>query len=455
MFDSLSDKLGKALDKLRGKGFLTEEDVSNAMREVRIALLEADVALPVVKDFITKVKAKAVGEEVVRSISPAQMVIKIVNDELTALLGAESAELNFATTPPATIMMVGLQGSGKTTSTAKIALRIRSKQKKKILMASLDIYRPAAQEQLESLGKQVSIETLPIVKGEKPLDITKRAVKEAKLGAYDILFLDTAGRLHIDDELMQELKDVKALANPIETLLVADSLTGQDAVNVAQQFHEKVGVTGIVLTRMDGDGRGGAALSMKSITGCPIKFVGVGEKLPELEEFHPGRVASRILGMGDIVSLVEKAAETVDMEEAQKLALKVKKGEFDFNDLASQIKQIKKMGGIGGMMKMLPGVAKIKEKMADANIDEKLLERQLAIISSMTKKERAKPDLINPSRKKRIADGAGVDIQEVNKLVKQQWQMGKMMKKLGKMDKKALMRGGLGNLLNGPKGPQG
>jgi signal recognition particle subunit SRP54 len=350
-------------------------------------------------------------------------------------------------------MMVGLQGSGKTTSTAKIALRLRTKQKKKCLLASLDIYRPAAQEQLETLGKQVTIDTLPIVPGEKPTEITKRALKEAKVGGYDALFLDTAGRLHIDEALMQELKDVKTLALPVETLLVADSLTGQDAVNVAQQFNQQVGLTGIVLTRMDGDGRGGAALSMKAITGCPIKFIGVGEKLPELEEFHPARVASRILGMGDIVSLVEKAAETVDMEEAKKLALKAKKGAFDFNDLSSQLKQIKKMGGIGGMMKMLPGMGKLQEKMKDAKVDEKMIDRQLAIIGSMTAKERENPNLMNPSRKRRIAAGAGVDIQEVNKLVKQQWQMGKMMKKLGGMDKKALMRGGLSNLLKGPKGP--
>jgi signal recognition particle subunit SRP54 len=447
MFDNLSDNLNKVFHKLKGKGIISEEDVNLAMREVRIALLEADVALPVVKDFISRVKEKAVGEAVVRSVSPAQMVIKIVSDELERTLGSEDTEINLRAVPPAVVMMVGLQGSGKTTSTGKIALRLRSKENKKILMASLDIYRPAAQEQLETLGKQVSIDTLEIIKDQKPIDIAKRALEKGKLEAYDIVMLDTAGRLHIDDDLMQELQDVKKATNPVETLLVADALTGQDAVNVAKAFNEKIGVTGIVLTRVDGDGRGGAALSMREVTGCPIKFLGVGEKLSEIEPFHADRIASRILGMGDIVSLVEKASEDIDQEDAQKMLKKARKGEFNFNDLKKQLQQIKKMGGMGGLMKMMPGMGKIKAKMDEANVDEKVLDQQIAIIDSMTEKERENPKLMNPSRKKRISTGCGRDIQEINKLVKQQKQMTQMMKKLGKMDKKSLMRGGLNNLI--------
>lgn len=447
MFDSLSNNLSAVFAKLRGKGFLSEDDVNTAMREVRIALLEADVALPVVKDFIAKVKEQAVGEAVVKSVSPAQMVIKIVHDALKDMLGAESESLNLAATPPAVVMMIGLQGSGKTTSTGKIAHRLNTKENKKILLASLDIYRPAAQEQLATLGKQARIDTLAIVPNEKPIEITRRALKEAKLGGYDVLMLDTAGRLHIDEQLMEELAQVKKLSNPIETIFVADSLTGQDAVNTAKSFHDQIGITGVVLTRVDGDQRGGAALSIRAVTGRPIKFLGVGEKITELEPFHPDRLAGRILGMGDVVSLVEKAAEAVDMQEAEAMARKLKKGSFDFNDLASQIKNIKRMGGMGGIMNLIPGLGKIKAQAEAAGMNEGILEKQLAIISSMTKKEREKPDLMNASRKRRIALGSGTDVADVNRLLKQQKQMTMMIKKFGKMDKKALMRSGMMNML--------
>ncbi len=447
MFESLSNNLGKVLDKLKGRGVIREEDINEAMREVRIALLEADVALPVAKEFIERVKAKALGAEVVKSISPAQAVIKIVSDELKEILGGGFAPLNLNTTPPAVILMAGLQGSGKTTTSGKLALRLKTKQNKKILLASLDIYRPAAQEQLAVLGKRTGIDTLPIIEGQKPSSIAERALKEARLGGYDILILDTAGRLHIDQELIEELKIIKQKTNPIETLLVADSLLGQDAVTMAKAFHEQVGMTSIVLTRIDGDGRGGAALSMKMTTGCPIKFIGTGEKLEEFEEFYPDRIASRILGMGDIVGMVEKAVETVKIEDAEKLAKKIKKGEFDFDDLADQIKNIKKMGGIGSIMNMLPGIGKIKQQLAGANIDEKQFDRQLAIIYSMTKKERHNPKIINSSRKKRIVAGSGTTIQEVNRILKQQRQMADMMKKVGRMDQKQLMRSGLMDML--------
>jgi len=454
MFDNLRDNLGKSLQKLKGKGFLNEADVTSAMREVRVALLEADVALPVVKDFVNKVKEKAVGEEVIKSVSPAQMVIKIVQDALEDMLAGDDAaasELNLRTAPPAVVMMVGLQGSGKTTSCAKISNRVSTKQNKKILMASLDVYRPAAQEQLEMLGKQCQINTVPIIEGEKPAAITKRALKMAKLEGYDVLMLDTAGRLHIDDALMAELQDVKKIANPIETLLVVDALTGQDAVNVAQQFQEKIGVTGVALTRIDGDSRGGAALSMRAVTGCPIKFLGVGEKISELETFHPDRIASRILGMGDVVSLVEKAAETIDKSDADKMAKRMRKGSFNLNDLSAQLGNINKMGGMGSLMGMIPGLGNMQGKLEDAGMDESVIKRQQAMISSMTKKERAKPELINASRKKRIVAGSGVTIQELNQLLKQFKQMQTMMKKFGKMDKKKLMRqmGGM-NLKNRP-----
>lgn len=447
MFESLSSNLNKVFDKLRGRGMLNEQDVDAAMREIRIALLEADVALPVAKEFIATVKEKAIGQEVLKSISPGQMVVKIVYDHLKDILGSEQSALNLVTTPPAIVMMVGLQGSGKTTSTAKIALRLKNKQNKKTLLASLDVRRPAAQQQLATLGQQVGVATLPIIAGETPVQITRRAMEMGRLEGYDVVMLDTAGRLHIDSELMQELQEVKTLSQPIETLLVADSLTGQDAVNVAREFNGQVGVTGIVLTRIDGDGRGGAALSMRQVTGCPIKFLGVGEKPSDMEEFYPERIASRILDMGDVISLVEKAAETINEQEAIDLAKKVKKGKFDLEDLASQIKNLKKMGGISSLMGMLPGIGKLKKQISESEVDESILNKQLAIISSMTYKERKTPDILNASRRRRIAAGSGTTIQEVNQLLKRFKDMGTMMKKISKMDKKTLMRSGMGKML--------
>lgn len=453
MFSSLSNKLGDIFTRLRKRGALTEADIDAVMREVRIALLEADVALPVVKDFIASLKEKAVGAEIVKNINPAQMVIKLVNDHLADLLGDENQTLNLAANPPVVVMMVGLQGSGKTTSTGKLAHRLKTRQGKKVLVASLDVYRPAAQLQLEQVATVAGVGALPIVQGEKPLAITERALKAARLEGYDVLLLDTAGRLHIDAELMDELKAVKQLAAPLETLLVADSLTGQDAVNIAKTFHEQVGVTGIVLTRIDGDGRGGAALSMRAVTGQPIKFMGVGEKITEFEEFHPKRIAGRILDMGDIVSLVERAAEQVTQEEAEAMASRMMEGMFDFNDMLGQLRKMNKMGGIGSMMKMLPGMGQLQEKMKEG-VDEKMLARQEAIILAMTKKERQHPKLLNGSRRARIAAGAGVSVQDVNKLVKQQVQMQDMMKKIKKMGKKGMMRGGLSQLMGGMGGGQ-
>jgi len=447
MFESLSDNLSKVFSKLKSKGVLSDADVSAAMREVRIALLEADVSLPVAKEFIGKVKEKAIGQEVVKSVSPGQMVVKIVQDELEAMLGSDESELNLNATPPVVIMMAGLQGSGKTTSSGKLANVLNKKRNKKVLMASLDVYRPAAQDQLEVLGRQISVDTVEIVQGQKPVEITKRTLEKAKTEGYDVVILDTAGRLHIDNELMDELVDVKKIANPVETLLVADSLTGQDAVNIAGQFNEKIGLTGIILTRIDGDGRGGAALSMRSVTGCPIKFMGVGEKISEFEAFHPNRIASLILGMGDVVSLVEKAAEHVETEDAKKLEKKLKKGQFDLNDMAKQFKMMRKMGGVGGLMGMIPGLGKMKKEIDESGVDDKMIIHQEAIISSMTKQERRYPKVINASRKKRIAAGCGLTVQEVNRLLKQHKQMSVMMKKVSKMDKKALMRGGLGKFM--------
>jgi signal recognition particle subunit SRP54 len=433
MFDILSKRITESLDKLRRKGSLSEADVDSALREVRMALLEADVALPVVKDFIAHLKEKAVGAEIIASINPAQMVIKLVYDELVALLGSQTAEINLAMAPPAVILICGLQGSGKTTSTAKLAHRLKEKQRKKVLVASLDIYRPAAQEQLANVAKQAGVQSLPIVAGEKPRAITERALDVARKGGFDVLLLDTAGRLHIDDELMGELKEIKALAKPIETLLVADALTGQDAVNIARTFNEQIGVSGLILTRLDGDGRGGAALSMRQVTGAPIKFMGIGEKISEFEPFHPERIAGRILDKGDVVSLVERAAETIDQAEAEKMAAKMQAGSFDLNDMLSQMRQMKKMGGMGAMMGMLPGAGKIKEAMAGREIDDSVLKRQEAIILSMTKSEREKPQLLNASRRKRIAAGSGTQVQDVNRLIKQFQQMETMMKQMKKM----------------------
>ncbi|NOZ66777.1 MAG: signal recognition particle protein [Alphaproteobacteria bacterium] len=435
MFDSLSDKLGGIFDKLKGRGALKEADVTAAMREVRIALLEADVALSVVKDFVAKVTERAIGHEVMKSVSPGQQVVKIVNDHLVEMLGSETVGISLAAVAPVPILMVGLQGSGKTTTAAKIAKRLTEKENKKVMMASLDIYRPAAMEQLKILGEQIGVATLPIIEGQMPVDIARRAMTAAKLQGMDVVLLDTAGRLHIDQTLMAEVIGVKGATSPHETLLVVDSLTGQDAVNVAQQFSDQIGITGVVLTRMDGDGRGGAALSMRAVTGQPIKLVGVGEKLDDLEEFHPERVASRILGMGDVVSLVEKAAETIEAEDAEKMIKKMKKGQFDFDDLRSQLRQMKKLGGMASILGMLPGIGKMQKQMASAKIDDNLLKRQEAIINSMTPKERTFPKVLNASRKKRIAAGSGVTVQDVNKLIKMQKQMAGMMKKMGKMGK--------------------
>ncbi len=431
MFDSLQKRLGDAFDKLRGRGALSEADVDAALAEVRGALIDADVALPVVKDFIERVRPRAIGESVIRSVTPGQQVIKIVHDALVETLGPEDAPLDLGS-PPAPILMVGLQGSGKTTTSAKLGLMLQNREKKRVLMASLDVSRPAAMEQLKILGEQAGVPTLPILAGQTPLAIAKRALAAARVGGYDVLILDTAGRQHIDEQLMIEVAAVRDAVSPHETLLVADSLTGQDAVNIAKSFNERVKLSGIVLTRADGDARGGAALSMRAVTGAPIKFLGMGEKLDALEAFHPSRVAARILDMGDVVSLVEKAAETLDKEQAEKIARKMKKGEFDMDDLAEQLRQMKKMGGMQGVLSMLPGVGKVKDQLAAAGLDDKILTRQEAIIQSMTKVERAKPDVINGSRRKRIASGAGVEVSEVNKLLKMHRQMSDMMKKMGK-----------------------
>ena len=426
MFNSLSDRLNSVFDRLRRRGALSEQDVSEALREIRIALLEADVALPVVKDFIAGVRERAVGQEVIKSITPGQMVVKIVHDHLIEMLGKDAVPISLTTQPPAVILMAGLQGSGKTTTTAKLALRLSRQQKKRVLMASLDVYRPAAQEQLATLGKQIQIDTLPIVAGQKPLAIAERALQQAKRELYDVLMLDTAGRLHVDESLMDELVQVHRLASPIETLLVADAMTGQDAVQVASSFKAAVPLTGIVLTRVDSDARGGAALSMRAITGCPIKLLGTGEKLDGLEDFHPSRIADRILGMGDIVSLVERAAEAVDKEEAEKLATKMQKGQFDLEDLASQFRQMKKMGGMASLMSMIPGVGKLAGQLNSGDA-EKTIKRQEAIILSMTPYERRNPKILNAARKRRIALGSGVQVQDVNRLLKQHEQMAGMM----------------------------
>ena len=450
MFDSLSDRLGGIFDSLTRRGVLKEEDVDEAMREIRVAMLEADVALPVVRDFIAKVKPAACGREVLRSVTPGQMVVKIVHDELVAMLGDDGeAGISLAATPPVSILLVGLQGSGKTTSAAKLGLRLTTRDKQKVLMASLDVYRPAAQRQLAVLGEQAEVVTLPVVDGQQPVDIAKRAMQAGRLGGYDVVILDTAGRLHVDEMLMDEVAAVRSVSEPHEVLLVADAMTGQDAVAVAENFNERVGLTGIVLTRVDGDARGGAALSMRAVTGCPIKMIGVGEKLDEFEPFHPDRIANRILGMGDVVSLVEKVSETVETEKAEQLAKKLKKGDMDLDDLADQLDQLQKMGGLGGIMGMLPGVAKAQKQMAEANLDETMVRRQRAIISSMTQNERSRPKLIQASRKRRIAAGSGTSVQDVNKLLKQFQMMNKMMKKVGKMGNKGMMRHGL------PGMPQG
>ncbi|QWW67586.1 signal recognition particle protein [Rhizobium sp. WYJ-E13] len=446
MFENLQDRLGSILNGLTGRGALSESDVSAALREVRRALLEADVSLEVVRSFTDRVRDKAVGAEILKSIKPGQMVVKIVHDELIEMLGGEGVGVDLHAAAPVVIMMVGLQGSGKTTTTAKIANRLTTREKKKVLMASLDTRRPAAQEQLRQLGGQANIDTLPVIAGQSPTDIAARAVQAAKLGGHDVVILDTAGRTHIDEPLMVEMADIKKKSNPHEILLVADSLTGQDAVNLARSFDERVGITGLVLTRMDGDGRGGAALSMRAVTGKPIKLIGVGERMGELEEFHPRRIADRILGMGDIISLVEKAAENIDAEKAAAMAAKMAKGKFDLNDLADQLKQMQKMGGMGGIMGLMPGMSGMKDKMAAAGLDDRLFKRQLAIISSMTKAERANPDMLKHSRKKRIAAGSGTDAADINKLLKMHRQMADMMKMMGGKGKGGMMKQMMGGL---------
>ena len=447
MFDSLSNRLNEVLDRLKKRGALSEADVTAALREIRIALLEADVALPVVKDFIAAVGARATGAEVVKSVTPGQMVVKIVYDHLCEMLGPEAVPLNLAATPPVVFLMVGLQGSGKTTTSAKIAVHLRDRRRKKALMASLDVRRPAAQEQLAVLGRDNGIATLPIVPLETPEGIARRAIDTARREGFDVVILDTAGRSHVDDEMMAEAVRLRDLAEPTETLLVADALTGQDAVRLAESFHRRLGVTGIVLTRVDGDARGGAALSIKAVTGCPIKLLGVGEKIDALEDFHPDRIASRILGMGDMVTLVEKATETIEAEEAERLAARVQKGQFDFDDFVQQLRQIRKMGGMTGVMAMLPGVAKVKNQLKAGTIDDQALTRQEAIIMSMTRAERRNPKLFNGSRRRRIAAGAGTTVQEVNRVLKQHQQMSRMMKKMSKLGKKGLLRHGVAGLM--------
>ncbi len=460
MFESLSNRLNEVFDRLRRRGTLSEDDVGAALREIRIALLEADVALPVVRDFVAAVRAEAVGQAVLRSVTPGQMVVKIVHDHLVKVLGGEEdrgpsggpAGLDLNAPAPVAMMLVGLQGSGKTTTAAKIGLRLKTRERKKVLMASLDVQRPAAQEQLAQLGRQTGVATLPIVAGERPVAIARRALQVARGEGYDVVLLDTAGRLHVNEELMLEVAAVREATTPHQTLLVADAMTGQDAVNVAKAFAERTGLTGIVLTRVDGDARGGAALSMRAVTGKPIVFIGTGEKIDALEPFHPARIAGRILGMGDVVSLVERAAETADKDDADRLAARLEQGRFDLDDLASQLRQLRRMGGMSSMLGMLPGIGKIKRQIDAANLDEKLLARQEAIISSMTKSERKNPKLLNASRRIRIAQGSGTSVPEINRLLKQYQDMAGMMKKMKKLGQRGLMRHGLSALMPGGGG---
>jgi signal recognition particle subunit SRP54 len=432
MFESLQERLSGIFDKLTGRGTLAEEDVDSALREVRRALIEADVALEVARGFTAKVKEKAVGQAVVKSVTPGQMVVKIVHDTLVDTLGGDGGGLDLRAEPPVIVLMVGLQGSGKTTTTAKIAKRLKERDSRRVLMASLDTRRPAAQEQLQILGHQIAVDTLSIVAGETPLAITERAMREGRQGGYDVILLDTAGRQHIDDELMAETRAVRERARPRETLLVADALTGQDAVRLAQSFDDKVGITGIVLTRIDGDGRGGAALSMRAVTGKPIKLLGTGEKLDGLEEFHAARIAGRILGMGDVVSLVEKAAQAIDAKQAQKIAARMKKGQFDLDDLAEQLQQMQKLGGMSSILGMLPGIGKLKKQLEGTDLDNTVVKRQLAIIRSFTPFERRNPKVMNASRKRRVARGSGTKVEEINRLLKMHLQMADMMKKMNR-----------------------
>ena len=443
MFETLSGRLGAVFENLRKRGALGEGDVDEALRAVRVALLESDVALPVVKDFIAAVRERALGADVLRSVTPGQMVVKIVHDHLVDVLGASSEDLALHAAPPVPVLLVGLQGSGKTTTAAKLAAFLVRREKKQVLLASLDIHRPAAQQQLAILGEQAGVPTLPVVAGQTAVVIARRAMESARLRGIDVVLLDSAGRLTIDEAMMAEAAAVRDAVRPAETLLVADALTGQDAVRTAAAFHDRIGVTGIVLTRVDGDGRGGAALSMRAVTGAPIKFLGVGEKLDALEPFHPDRVASRILGMGDVVSLVEKAAETAEAGQAAELEAKVAAGQFDLDDFAAQLRQMRRMGGMEGVMAMLPGVAKAKQQLAAANINDGMLARQEAILQSMTVQERRKSKILDGSRRRRIAAGSGTTVQDVNRLLKQHRQMAEMVKKMGKLGKKGLARHGL------------
>ena len=447
MFDTLSDRLGQVFDRLKRRGALGEKDVDAALREVRVALLEADVALPVARDLIDRVRARAVGAELLRSVTPAQMVVKHVNDVLIEALGSQSVEISIAGAPPVAILMVGLQGSGKTTTTAKIGSRLADREKKKVLMASLDVQRPAAREQLRVLGEQAGVATLPIVDGQMPVAIAERAMQAARLQGVDVVLLDTAGRLHVDEALMAEAAAVRDAVDPVEILLVADALTGQDAVRVAERFKSRLDVSGIVLTRIDGDARGGAALSMRAVTGCPIKLLGTGEKLDALEAFHPERIASRILGMGDVVSLVEKATEVIDQEQAEKLEAKMRKGTYDLDDLVQQLRQMRRMGDMKGLLGLVPGLAKYGKQLADPAIDDKALARREAIILSMTPAERRNVKLLNGSRKRRVAAGSGTSVPEINRMLKQYKQMTRIMKRMGKMDPSALRRDGLAALM--------
>ena len=455
MFETLKGKLQTVFDGLAKRGSLSEADVDAALREVRLALLDADVALPVVKSFIEKLRNEAVGVASLRAVRPDQQVIKIVHDALIEMLGGDAAPLNIATNPPSVILMAGLQGSGKTTTAGKLALRLKSRERKKVMVASLDMTRPAAREQLRLLGEQAEVGILPEADAETPAQIAKRALQVAKLQAYDVLILDTAGRLSIDEALMAELREIKKITNPHEVLLVADPMTGQDAVNTAEAFHQAIGVTGIALTRLDGDARGGAALSMRHVTGCPIKLAGVGEKQDALEEFDPARLAGRILDMGDVVALVEKASEAIEAEEAERMARRMAKGQFDMNDFLTQIRQLQKMGGLGGLMGMLPGIGKMQKQIAAAGIDDSMIKRQEAIILSMTKKERVSVGLLNASRRKRIAAGSGTSVQDVNKLVKQYQDMARMMKKLGGKTGAAAMKAMMGGMGGGMGGAPG
>ena len=441
MFDALTERLSTVFDRLGGRGVLSEKDVDEALREVRVALLEADVALSVARDFIAKAKERATGEEIVRSVRPADQVVKIVYDGLVETLGGdEPTPLNLAVTPPAVILVAGLQGSGKTTTAAKLALRLSKSERKKVLMASLDTRRPAAMEQLAMLGVQAEVDTLPIVAGQNAPDIARRALSAARLGGYDVLILDTAGRTTLDEAMMSEAAEIARIATPAETLLVADSLTGQDAVRTAKAFHERLPLTGLILTRADGDGRGGAALSMRAVTGLPIKFLGAGEKIDALDVFDARRVAGRILGQGDVVALVEKAAADLDQVKAERMAKRLAKGQFDLNDLAEQLGQMQKMGGMQGLLGLLPGVQKIKKQISEANIDDRQIVRQVAIISSMTKSERKKPDLLNASRKRRVAAGSGVEVSEINRLLKQHRQMADVFKSMSRDGGKSFAR---------------